>query len=165
MMSMTSSNVRLDDGDDELLLEELSANVAKSLQSLNESTGKLKDGVQTSREAWSISSESLAALAARRPSGTAGRIVAVGTTTVRVLESLPDPLPDSALADRTNLMIAPPWNFRHVDALLTNFHLPHSTLLALVAAMIGIDRLRSAYDEAIARGYRFYSYGDAMLIL
>ena len=128
------------------------------------SAERLEDHVMH-EEAWSISSESLAALAARRPSGTAGRIVAVGTTTVRVLESLPDPLPDSALADRTNLMIAPPWNFRHVDALLTNFHLPHSTLLALVAAMIGIDRLRSAYDEAIARGYRFYSYGDAMLIL
>ena len=128
------------------------------------STDRLEDH-DMHEEAWSISAETLGDLAARRAPGSRGRIVAVGTTSVRVLESLPDPLPDAGLTDRTRLMIAPPWNFRHVDALLTNFHLPNSTLLALVAAMIGIDLLKSTYAEAISEGYRFYSYGDAMLIL
>lgn len=65
----------------------------------------------------------------------------------------------------TDLLIAPPHQFRYVHGLLTNFHLPRSTLLALVAAMVGLERLLAVYREAIEREYRFYSYGDAMLIL
>jgi len=96
-----------------------------------------------------------------------GRVIAVGTTSVRTLESLPDPLPENCggLRGTTDLLIAPPHEFRLVDGMLTNFHLPRSTLLALVAAMVGLDRLKAVYQQAIDRGYRFYSYGDAMLIL
>jgi len=115
-------------------------------------------------ESWSINTEALAAIKARSGGG-GGRIIAVGTTTARLLESLPEPLPGEALVGRTSLMITPPHEFTHVDALLTNFHLPCSTLLALVAAMTGLDCLKSTYAEAVAEGYRFYSYGDAMLIL
>jgi S-adenosylmethionine:tRNA ribosyltransferase-isomerase len=94
-----------------------------------------------------------------------GRIVAVGTTSVRVLESRADE--DGRLAAGsgwTCLLIQPPYRFRVVDALLTNFHLPRSTLLALVCAFAGRDCVMQAYRAAIERGYRFYSYGDAMLI-
>jgi S-adenosylmethionine:tRNA ribosyltransferase-isomerase len=97
-----------------------------------------------------------------------GRIIAVGTTTVRTLESLPSPLSattDGPMAGETDLLIAPPYEFRLVDGMLTNFHLPRSTLLALVAAMVGLERLLAIYREAVEREYRFYSYGDAMLIL
>ena len=66
---------------------------------------------------------------------------------------------------RTDLLIAPPYEPKHVDGMLTNFHLPRSTLLALVAAVIGLDRVKAAYEEAARLRYRFYSYGDAMLIL
>ncbi len=102
--------------------------------------------------------------ARHRPS----RILAVGTTTVRTLESLPDPLPAESMgpiSGATDLFIKPPRPFRHVDGMMTNFHLPRSTLLALVAAMVGLDRLLDVYNEAVKREYRFYSYGDAMLIL
>jgi S-adenosylmethionine:tRNA ribosyltransferase-isomerase len=108
-------------------------------------------------------------LAHREAGDTTGRIIAVGTTSVRVLESLDrQDLRSGASADlygETDLLIAPPYVFRHIDGLLTNFHLPRSTLLALVGAMVGLDRLHAIYREAIARSYRFYSYGDAMLIL
>ena len=92
----------------------------------------------------------------------AARVLAVGTTTVRVLESLARGAP---LAGRTDLFITPGFEFRRVDALLTNFHLPGSTLLALVMAFAGTDEIRRLYDQAIAERYRFYSFGDAMLIL
>lgn len=98
----------------------------------------------------------------------ASRIIAVGTTTVRTLESLPSPLPevrDGPYRAETDLLIAPPYRFKLVDGMLTNFHLPRSTLLALVGAMVGLDRLKAIYAEAVRREYRFYSYGDAMLIL
>ncbi len=101
----------------------------------------------------------------RRTSATARRVIAVGTTTVRSLESLGDALPPTGLDAATRLLITPGYQFRHVDALLTNFHLPRSSLMALVGAMIGIDALLAAYREAIDREYRFYSYGDCMLIL
>ena len=97
--------------------------------------------------------------------GEGGRIIAVGTTSCRVLESLPDPLPGATLETSTDLLIAPGHAFRYVDGLLTNFHLPRSTLLALVAGLVGLERMRALYAEAVERGYRFYSYGDAMLIL
>ncbi len=110
------------------------------------------------------------------------RLVAVGTTSVRVLESLPRPLPESICTAAgacvaqgrgsehvhdfsTELFIRPGFEFRWVDALMTNFHLPRSTLLALVGALVGMDRLKRTYAEAQRLGYRFYSYGDAMLVL
>ena len=92
----------------------------------------------------------------------AGRVLAVGTTTVRVLESLARGAP---LAGRTDLFITPGFEFRRTDALLTNFHLPGSTLLALVMAFAGIEETRRLYERAIEERYRFYSFGDAMLIL
>jgi S-adenosylmethionine:tRNA ribosyltransferase-isomerase len=92
----------------------------------------------------------------------AERVLAVGTTTVRVLESLAT---GRSLSGRTDLFITPGFEFRRVDALLTNFHLPGSTLLALVMAFAGVEQIRSLYDLAILKRYRFYSFGDAMLIL
>jgi S-adenosylmethionine:tRNA ribosyltransferase-isomerase len=92
----------------------------------------------------------------------ADRVLAVGTTTVRVLESLAR---GAALAGRTDLFITPGFEFRRADALLTNFHLPGSTLLALVMAFAGIEETRRLYELAIEERYRFYSFGDAMLIL
>jgi S-adenosylmethionine:tRNA ribosyltransferase-isomerase len=99
------------------------------------------------------------------------RVVAVGTTTVRALETwgLHGPGADEAIAEGaegwTDLTIVPPFEFRVVDALLTNFHLPRSSLLLLVSAFAGTEALLAAYEEAIRREYRFYSYGDAMVIL
>jgi S-adenosylmethionine:tRNA ribosyltransferase-isomerase len=90
------------------------------------------------------------------------RVVAVGTTTVRVLETLARGGP---LAGRTDLFVTPGFEFRRVDALVTNFHLPRSTLLALVMAFAGIEETRELYRLAIAERYRFYSFGDAMLVL
>jgi S-adenosylmethionine:tRNA ribosyltransferase-isomerase len=90
------------------------------------------------------------------------RVLAVGTTTVRVLETLARGEP---LAGRTSLFITPGFGFRRVDALLTNFHLPRSTLLALVMAFAGVEQTRRLYELAVAERYRFYSFGDAMLIL
>ena len=93
---------------------------------------------------------------------TADRVLAVGTTTVRVVESLAAGAP---LEGRTDLFITPPFEFRRTDALLTNFHLPGSTLLALVMAFAGVDEILHLYELAIEERYRFYSFGDAMLIL
>jgi len=89
-------------------------------------------------------------------------VLAVGTTTVRVLETL---VRDAPLAGRTELFVTPGFDFRRVDHLLTNFHLPRSTLLALVMAFAGVDETRGLYRLAIDERYRFYSFGDAMLIL
>jgi S-adenosylmethionine:tRNA ribosyltransferase-isomerase len=92
---------------------------------------------------------------------TAERVLAVGTTTVRVLETL---MRDAPLSGRTDLFITPGFEFRRVDSLLTNFHLPRSTLLALVMAFAGVEETRRLYEVAIAERYRFYSFGDAMLV-
>jgi S-adenosylmethionine:tRNA ribosyltransferase-isomerase len=94
-----------------------------------------------------------------------GRIVAVGTTSVRVLESAAASGTLTHWQGETNLFIRPPYQFRAVDALLTNFHLPRSTLLVLVRTFGGDELIRRAYAEAIVDRYRFFSYGDAMLIL
>jgi S-adenosylmethionine:tRNA ribosyltransferase-isomerase len=88
-------------------------------------------------------------------------VLAVGTTVVRVLESVARGAP---LIGRTDLFVTPGFEFRRVDALLTNFHLPRSTLLALVMAFTGVEETRRLYRIAIDEGYRFYSFGDAMLI-
>jgi S-adenosylmethionine:tRNA ribosyltransferase-isomerase len=92
----------------------------------------------------------------------AERVLAVGTTTVRTLETVAR---DEPLAGRTELFITPGFDFRRVDHLLTNFHLPRSTLLALVMAFAGVEETRRLYALAIEERYRFYSFGDAMLIL
>ena len=107
-------------------------------------------------ERYELSAES------RRRIESAERVLAVGTTSVRVLETLARGGP---LAGRTDLFIYPPFEFRRVNALLTNFHLPRSTLLALVMAFAGVEETRELYQLAIAERYRFYSFGDAMLVL
>jgi S-adenosylmethionine:tRNA ribosyltransferase-isomerase len=99
----------------------------------------------------------------RRSEG--GRIVAVGTTTMRVLETAARDGELRPWQGQTDLFIRPPFTFHAVDALLTNFHLPKSTLLVLVRTFGGVQLLRQAYEEAIREEYRFYSYGDAMLIV
>jgi len=94
----------------------------------------------------------------------AGRVVVIGTTTLRVLESLP-PGPVRAGAGSTDIFIRPGFAFQRTGALLTNFHLPKSTLFVLVCALAGSDLMQKAYREAVHEGYRFFSYGDCMLIL
>lgn len=92
----------------------------------------------------------------------AGRVLAVGTTTVRVLESVAR---NGRLSGRTSLFVTPGFAFERVDALLTNFHLPRSTLLALVMAFAGVEETRELYRLAVSERYRFFSFGDAMLVL
>jgi len=114
-------------------------------------------------EHYTLPTATIDAIAAARARG--GAVVAVGTTTLRALESAA--LRDEGLAagpGETALFITPGFRFRVVDRLLTNFHLPRSTLLMLVSAFAGHDRMRRAYAHAIAGGYRFFSYGDAMLL-
>lgn len=94
-----------------------------------------------------------------------GRVVAVGTTSVRTLESAAQAGSVSSWSGETRLFLKPPCKFQAVDCLLTNFHLPKSTLLVLVCAMAGTDFIKEAYRTAVAEKYRFFSYGDAMLIL
>jgi S-adenosylmethionine:tRNA ribosyltransferase-isomerase len=108
-----------------------------------------------------------AAAAMRRAREQGGRIVAVGTTAVRALESACDAHGGAiaAASGWTRKFIHPPYRFRVVDALITNFHLPRTTLLLLVAAFAGTDTLRAAYAHAVRERYRFYSYGDAMLVV
>jgi S-adenosylmethionine:tRNA ribosyltransferase-isomerase len=94
-----------------------------------------------------------------------GRIVAIGTTSLRLLETAAAETGEvRPFAGETSLFILPGYRFRAIDMLLTNFHLPRSTLLMLVTALAGLDRIKSAYAHAVASGYRFYSYGDACLI-
>ncbi len=112
-----------------------------------------------------VPAETAAAVAAARARG--GRVVAVGTTVVRSLESAAAATGDAplaAFAGDTRLFIHPGFHFRVVDAMVTNFHLPQSTLLMLVAAFAGRDPVLAAYRHAVAAGYRFFSYGDAMFI-
>src|SRR5579859_5729125 len=114
-------------------------------------------------EAFELDAEAAEQINAVRARG--GRIVAVGTTSVRVLESLPDAPSLAPCQGRTALFIMPGHQFRLVDALITNFHLPRSSLMMLVSAFAGADLIRRAYAEAVARRYRFFSFGDAMLIV
>ncbi|HYS57367.1 MAG TPA: S-adenosylmethionine:tRNA ribosyltransferase-isomerase, partial [Burkholderiales bacterium] len=114
-------------------------------------------------ERYEIPAATVAAMdAAKRRSG---KVIAVGTTTVRCLEASAAArgIPVAGAAE-TDLFITPGFDFRVVDCLITNFHLPKSTLLMLVSAFAGIDPIRRAYRHAIEQRYRFYSYGDAMLV-
>jgi S-adenosylmethionine:tRNA ribosyltransferase-isomerase len=114
-------------------------------------------------ERYAIGGDAAERIETIRASG--GRIIAVGTTTVRALESAVAGAESlGACAGDAGLFVRPGHRFRVVDAMLTNFHLPRTPLLAMVAALAGWDRVRAAYEEAVARRYRFYSFGDAMLI-
>jgi len=120
-------------------------------------TERIEDHVMH-EERLEISAETAQALNAAK------RVVAVGTTVARVLESRKEEMLE-ACSGQTNIFIYPPYHFRRVGALLTNFHLPCSTLLMLVSAFAGADLIRKAYAEAVAKRYRFFSYGDCMLVL
>jgi len=110
-----------------------------------------------------ISQQTADAINRTRAAG--GRVIAVGTTALRLLESAAD---DNGtikpFAGETDIFIAPGYRFRAIDAMLTNFHLPRSTLFMLVSAFSGLDRMKRAYAHAVASGYRFYSYGDGSLL-
>jgi S-adenosylmethionine:tRNA ribosyltransferase-isomerase len=110
-------------------------------------------------EWYSIPEKTIEAIAQAKQRG--GRVIAVGTTSLRTLESY---ALNQELTGDTNLFITPGFEFKMVDALVTNFHLPKSTLLMLVSAFAGMDTIREAYQHAIAERYRFFSYGDAMFL-
>lgn len=116
-------------------------------------------------EAWSLPQATVDAI--HRTHAAGGRVVAVGTTVVRTLESVATRSPDgslSASSGETDLFITPGFRFRVVDRMITNFHLPKSTLLMLVSAFSGVEPIRQAYRHAVEQRYRFFSYGDAMLL-
>lgn len=110
-------------------------------------------------EWYSIPKETLEAIETTKSNG--GRVIAVGTTSLRALESQ---AASGQSSGETNLFITPGYQFKTVDCLLTNFHLPKSTLLMLVSALAGVDNIRAAYQHAISQKYRFFSYGDAMFL-
>jgi len=110
-------------------------------------------------ERYSVSPAAAEAIARTRAAG--GRVIAVGTTALRTLEASQG----RAGSGATDLFVTPGYDFRAADGLLTNFHLPKSTLFMLVSAFAGLDRVKAAYAEAVARRYRFFSYGDAMLMI
>lgn len=114
------------------------------------------------RERYVVPQETVDAIASTRAAG--GRVIAVGTTSMRALEAAAQEGPLLAGTGETEIFILPGFRFRVVDALITNFHLPKSTLLMLVSAFAGMETMRQAYRHAIARRYRFFSYGDAMLL-
>lgn len=115
------------------------------------------------QEKFSINSENAEII--NRAKAARGRIIAVGTTSVRVLETVTVGSKAHPFSGTTDLFIKPGYEFKAIDAMVTNFHLPRSTLLALVAAFAGLDKILKAYHHAIEKSYRFYSYGDAMLII
>ena len=152
------------------LLQDLSSRGAEqTFITLHVGLGTFKPVTTDTLEAHAMHAESYeitqaAADALNRAKRDRRRIIAVGTTSARVLESQPADAPLVAKKSSTSIFIYPPYEPKHVDALITNFHLPRSTLIALVAAFIGLEEQRRVYREAIERRYRFFSYGDAMLI-
>ena len=115
-------------------------------------------------EYFHISDEVAEEINKRRAAG--GRIIAVGTTASRVLESVTDDEGTvHAISGETGIFIYPGYKFKAVDALITNFHLPESTLIMLISALAGKDNVMRAYEEAVNERYRFFSFGDAMLIV
>ena len=121
------------------------------------------DAHEMMEEAFEISPENLQALAQAKKEGR--RIISVGTTSTRALESLPLNDLESNVKGTTRLFIRPGFAFQWISGLITNFHVPRSTPISLTAAFTGLQKLEKAYEEAIQKKYRFYSYGDAMLIL
>ncbi|MBS0552196.1 MAG: tRNA preQ1(34) S-adenosylmethionine ribosyltransferase-isomerase QueA [Proteobacteria bacterium] len=114
------------------------------------------------RERYVIPQETADAIAATRAAG--GRVIAVGTTSMRALEAAAQEGPLQAGSGETEIFILPGFRFQVADALITNFHLPKSTLLMLVSAFAGVETIRNAYAHAVAQRYRFFSYGDAMFL-
>ncbi len=114
------------------------------------------------RERYVIPQETVDAIDATRAAG--GRVIAVGTTSMRALEAAAQDGPLEAGSGETEIFILPGFRFQVVDALITNFHLPKSTLMMLVSAFAGMDGIRRAYAHAVAQRYRFFSYGDAMFL-
>ncbi len=155
---------------DELLSRLAAAGVERTAVTLHVGIGTFKPVAAARVEEHRMETEryricEATADAVRRTRRTGGRIVAIGTTVVRALESAAGQSGEPACGDgRTDLFITPGFRFRVVDVLLTNFHLPRSTLLMLVCAFAGQERVLAAYREAVEHGYRFYSYGDAMLL-
>jgi len=156
--------------DKELLqkIEQMGVHIARC--TLHVGTGTFKPVQTETLEEHPIHSEFYempkdAADIINRTKQSGGRIIAVGTTSVRTLETIAKNGLAHPASGSTNLFITPGFRFQLVDAMTTNFHLPRSTLLALVAAFAGLDKIQAAYHHAIERRYRFYSYGDAMLIL
>jgi S-adenosylmethionine:tRNA ribosyltransferase-isomerase len=126
-------------------------------------TAETLDEHRMHSEEYSLDEQNADIINAARAAG--GRIVAVGTTTVRTLETVARSGQIAAAAGSTDIFIKPGYKFRAVDAMVTNFHLPKSTLIALVAALAGYDMTMAAYRHAVENRYRFYSYGDSMLIV
>ena len=115
-------------------------------------------------ETFEVGSETAERIARAKQAGR--RVVAIGTTVVRTLETVAKEYGSVAPSSgESRLFITPGFQFNAVDALMTNFHLPKTTLLMLVSAFAGVELIRKAYEEAVRERYRFYSYGDAMLIL
>jgi S-adenosylmethionine:tRNA ribosyltransferase-isomerase len=156
---------------EELLREIAAAGIETATVTLHVGLGTFKpvtaeriEEHRMERERWELPQETAEAIRRTRERG--GRVVAVGTTVVRTLESaaLSGGEEIRGGSGATELFITPGFRFQVVDALLTNFHLPRSTLLMLVSAFAGQERVLAAYAEAVREGYRFYSYGDAMLV-
>jgi S-adenosylmethionine:tRNA ribosyltransferase-isomerase len=121
------------------------------------------DDHQIHQERFSIDEENARIINTAKSKG--GRIIPVGTTSTRTLETIASGAQIEAAAGSTELFIKPGYKFKIADAMITNFHLPKSTLLALVGAFAGLENILAAYNHAILQQYRFYSYGDAMLII
>ena len=155
--------------DDDLLTEIDDAGIQRVMVTLHVGMGTFKPVSVDELASHAMHSErydvdTIAAEALNKAERDCRRIVAVGTTAARVLESHPAGDAWAAGGGDTSIFIYPPYTWKRVGALVTNFHLPRSTLVALVAAMVGLDEQRRLYAEAIANGYRFFSYGDAMFL-
>jgi S-adenosylmethionine:tRNA ribosyltransferase-isomerase len=154
----------------ESLLAELAARgIERTFVTLHVGQGTFKAVTADTLEGHAMHSEAYtiapaAAEALNRAKHAKRRIVAVGTTAARVLESQSADQPFQPTSGQTSIFIYPPYRWKHVDALMTNFHLPRSTLIALVAALVGLEEQRRIYRQAIEQRYRFFSYGDAMLL-
>lgn len=153
----------------ELFAELAAQKIDTAFVTLNVGMGTFKPVTSPTLEGHAMHVESYsindaAADALNRAKSQGRRIIAVGTTSARVLESQPVAASFVPRTDQTGIFIFPPYQWKHVDAMITNFHLPRSTLIALVAAMIGLEEQRRVYRTAIEEHYRFFSYGDAMLI-
>lgn len=156
--------------DDRMLAGLRAAGISSAFVTLHVGAGTFQslrhediDANRLHAERVEVSDETARAIAATRASG--GRVIAVGTTSVRALEAAGAGGEMHEFRGDTDLFIRPGYRFRHVDALLTNFHLPKSSLLMLVSALAGHERIMAAYRHAVRQNYRFFSYGDAMLIL
>jgi S-adenosylmethionine:tRNA ribosyltransferase-isomerase len=153
------------------LIEQLKqAGIRFACVTLHVGTGTFKpiktdnvDDHKIHQEWFSIDAENAAIINAAKEKS--GRIIAVGTTSTRALETAVTGGQVRTMSGSTELFIKPGYKFKIVDAMITNFHLPKSTLLALVAAFAGLENILAAYRHAIEKRYRFYSYGDAMLII